>query len=75
MSLRIIRIAAYIAERIQAYIQHSIIQAMIDDARLDTEKKTDGGTPLYRVRVDLATGRIINMHRIDEKGTTGNAGT
>lgn len=75
MSLRIIRIAEYIAEKIKADIHHSIIQAMIDDARLDTEKETDGDTPLYRVRVDLATGRIINMYRIDEKGTTGNAGT
>ena len=75
MSLRITKIAAYIVERIKADIHHSIIQAMIDDARLDTEKETDGGTPLYRVRVDLATGRIINMHKIDETRTIGNAGT
>lgn len=75
MSLRIIRVAAYIAEKIKADIHHSIIQAMIDDARLDTNKETDGGTPLYRVRVDLATGRIINMHKIDETRATGNAGT
>lgn len=58
-------IAEYIAEKIRKWVRHSIIQAMIDDARLDTNKETDGGTPLYRVRVDLATGRIINMQRID----------